>query len=252
MTDGRRNIKLVLGFDGTAYHGWQIQKNAVTVQETVTRAARKITGENTAVTGCGRTDTGVHALNYVCSLKTSSRIPEERFAGAMNANLPDDIVCKSAEDMPGGFDAARSATGKTYIYRILNSKVPNAFERRYAWHYKYPLDTEKMREAAKAFLGEHDFIGFASAGLTVKTTVRTIHALEIEKSGDIITLSVTGNGFLYNMVRIITGTLVMMGGGKTDYRLAGEIIRSKDRNRAGITAPAHGLFLKEVYYGGEG
>lgn len=245
------NMKIVLGYDGSAYHGWQIQKNAVTVQETVKNAVKKITGEDAVIAGCGRTDTGVHAINYVCSFKTDTRIAPENFRNALNANLPDDIVCKSASVVSDDFHASRSAIGKTYIYRILNTEIPDVFERKYAWHYKYPLDVGKMRTAAKAFLGEHDFIGFASSGFTVKTTVRTIYSLEISEKNGLIEIEISGNGFLYNMVRIIAGTLVMMGGGRIDYTQAADIIASKDRNRAGITAPAHGLFLKEVYYGDE-
>ncbi len=244
-------VRLTISFDGTSYHGWQIQKNAVTVQETLKNAVRKITGEDALITGCGRTDSGVHAINYVCSFDTSSRIPEERFAAALNANLPGDIVCKSAEFAADDFDAARSAVKKTYIYRILNTETPDVFERKYAWHYKYPLDVEKMREASKAFIGEHDFLGFASSGFTVKTTVRTVYSLDISEKNGLITLEITGNGFLYNMVRIIAGTLVMMGAELIDYKSAAEIIASRDRRRAGITAPPHGLFLKEVYYRNE-
>ena len=244
------NIRLTIEYDGTSYHGWQIQKNGVTVQETVQSALKKITGEDISVVGCGRTDSGVHALNYVCSFRTESSVPPERFTQALNSKLPSDIRCKSSSEAAEDFHAANSAVAKTYIYRILNSGEAGAFERNYAWHFKYPLDIEKMRTAAKAFVGEHDFIGFAAAGFTVKTTVRTIYSLEIYRSGDIITIEITGNGFLYNMVRIIAGTLVMMGCGRLDYRAAEEIIKSKDRTRAGITAPAKGLFLKEVYYGG--
>lgn len=245
------NMKLVLSYDGSGYHGWQIQKNAVTVQETVKNAVKRITGEDANIIGCGRTDTGVHAVNYVCNFKTNTTIPPESLRNAMNANLPEDIICKSAEAAPENFHASRSAVGKTYIYRILNTELPDVFERKYAWHYKYPIDIERMREAAEAFIGEHDFIGFASSGFTVKTTVRTIYSLDISESDGLIEIEVSGNGFLYNMVRIIAGTLVMMGGGRLDHTQAAEIIASRDRKRAGITAPAHGLFLKEVYYGDE-
>lgn len=242
------NIKLTIAYDGTAYHGWQIQKNAITVQETVTNAIEKITGERVTLTGCGRTDTGVHAENYVCNFHTNATIPAEKYPYALNANLPDDIVCFAAEEVPDDFHANKSATGKRYVYKILNREFPDAVMHRYAWHYKYPLDIDKMREAAKAFIGEHDFIGFASSGYSVKTTVREIYSLAVTKDGDIITIDICGNGFLYNMVRIIAGTLVFCGSGKIDHEEMADIIASKNRERAGITAPAEGLCLKEVYY----
>ncbi|MCD8180986.1 MAG: tRNA pseudouridine(38-40) synthase TruA [Firmicutes bacterium] len=242
------NIKLKLQYDGTAYHGWQIQKNAVTVQETVRNAVEKITGEKINLIGCGRTDTGVHAEGYVCNFHTQSRIPCEKYPYALNACLPDDIVCFGAEEVEDDFHANKSAVKKRYVYKILNREFSDAVMHRYAWHYKYPVDIDKMRAAAKAFEGEHDFVGFASSGFSVKTTVREIYSLDVSRDGDIITVDVTGNGFLYNMVRIITGTLVFAGTGRINPDDMREIIESKDRSRAGITAPPQGLCLKEVYY----
>ena len=243
-----RNIKLMLQYDGTAYHGWQIQKNAVTVQETVREAIQKITGADINPTGCGRTDAGVHAENYVCNFCTESSVPVEKFPYALNSILPDDIVCIGAWEESDGFHAKNSARGKRYVYRILNRSFPDAFLCRYTWHVKYPLDVKKMQEAAKAFAGEHDFIGFASSGFTVKTTVREIYSLDVTCDNDIITIDVKGNGFLYNMVRIIAGTLVFAGSGKINPADMADIIASRDRNRAGMTAPPQGLCLKEVYY----
>ena len=243
------NIKLTLQYDGTAYHGWQIQKNAITVQQVVTDALKKITRESVTVVGCGRTDTGVHAENYVCNFHTDAAIPAEKYPYALNANLPDDIVCFGAEEVDDDFHANKSAVAKRYVYKILNREFSDAVMHRYAWHYKYPLDTQKMREAAKAFIGEHDFIGFASSGFTVKTTVRKIYSLDVTKDGDIITIDIKGNGFLYNMVRIIAGTLVFCGSGKINPADMTDIINSKNRDKAGITAPSEGLCLKEVYYG---
>ena len=198
--------------------------------------------------GCGRTDTGVHAENYVCNFFTNSRIPSEKLPYALNTYLPNDIVCFEAEDTDENFHSNSSAVKKRYVYKILNREFPDAVMNRYSWHYKYPLDIEKMRIAAKAFIGEHDFIGFASSGFSVKTTVREIYSLDVDKNGDIITIDVVGNGFLYNMVRIIAGTLVFVGGGKINPNDMADIINSKDRERAGITAPPQGLCLKEVYY----
>lgn len=240
------NIRLTLQYDGTNYHGWQIQPDCKTVQQTVADAIRAVTGESVIPTGCGRTDAGVHAENYVCNFHTASAVPADRYTYALNSHLPEDIVCIKSEAVGRDFCANRSAVKKRYVYRILNSEFPDAFWGRYAWHYKYPLDIDKMRRAAEPFPGEHDFIGFASSGFTVKTTIRTIYALNITKENNIITVDITGNGFLYNMVRIITGTLVQAGGGIiTD---TAEIIKSRDRSRAGITAPARGLCLKEVFY----
>lgn len=243
-----RNIKLILEYDGSAYHGWQIQPNAVTIQELLENAVGKVTGEHSSVCGCGRTDAGVHAKAYVCNFMTNSRIPADRFCYALNAVLPEDIVCLSSREVPLDFDAKRSAVSKRYTYLICNSTFPDVFMRNRCWHCRYPLDVEKMQQAAKAFEGEHDFIGFASSGFSVKTTVRTIYSLTVTKEDNIIRIDVSGNGFLYNMVRIIAGTLVHCGRGQINPQDMADIIASCDRSRAGITAPASGLYLSEVVY----
>ena len=242
------NIKLNLQFDGTEYCGWQIQADKPTIQGELRRALYTITNEDIIPVGCGRTDSGVHAQGYVASFKTSSKIPAERIPYALNANLPPDIICIGAEYTAENFSAARSAKGKTYRYTIDNGEFKNVFNSRYAWHYKFPLDVELMNAAAQDFCGTHDFIGFASSGFTVKTTVRTIYAAKAERHGNTITIDITGNGFLYNMVRIIAGTLVYVGSGKIPAGDISDIINSKCLGRAGITAPANGLCLKEVFY----
>lgn len=242
------NIKLKIQYDGTEYHGWQIQAGDATVQEKLTEAARRITGGEVKLKGCGRTDAGVHAEEYVCNFHTAARIPVDRYPYALNSKLPKDIVCLGAELAEEDFDSNKSAKAKRYIYRIYNSDIPDAFLGRYSWQYKYKLDEERMKLAAKAFVGEHDFIGFASSGFTVKTTVRTIYSLDIERNGNLITIDICGNGFLYNMVRIIAGTLVFVGSGKIEPEDMEAIIASKCRERAGVTAPPQGLCLKEVYY----
>ncbi len=242
------NVKLTLQYDGTAYHGWQTQQNGVTVQQTVTDAIEAVTGERVTVVGCGRTDAGVHALAYVCGFRTEANIPPQKLPYALNSHLPADIRVFSAEAAADDFHANRGAVKKRYVYRVLNREINDAFEGKYAWHVRVPLDVDAMRDAAGAFLGEHNFIGFASSGFSVKTTVRTIYSLDVVKSGDVITIDITGNGFLYNMVRIIAGTLVYVGCGKLSSSDMEDIINSKRRERAGITAPAHGLFLREVYY----
>lgn len=243
-----RNIKLILQFDGGAYHGWQRQKNALTVQEIMEKALGKITGEKISVSGCGRTDAGVHARGFVCNFHTECKIPAGRMAYALNVRLPEDIVCVASEEAAPDFDSRISATSKRYTYLIQNSDFPDVFMHDRAWYYKFPLDVEKMQKAAEGFLGEHDFIGFAASGFTVKTTVRTIYSLDVAKDGDMIKIDVCGNGFLYNMVRIIAGTLVFCGIGRIDWRDIPDIIASCDRKRAGITAPACGLYLSEVFY----
>lgn len=243
-----RNIKLTIQYDGTAYHGWQTQENAITVQETLECALKKLLGKEVRVTGCGRTDTGVHAKKYVCNFFADTTIPYEKFPMALNSYLPDDIVCHRAEGAEPDFDSRYMAKKKTYSYYINNSRDADAFLKNYTWHFKYNLDIDKMKKAAEAFLGTHDFYGFAASGFTVKTTVRTIYSLDIKKEGDIIAIHITGDGFLYNMVRIIAGTLCFVGTGKIDAEDMPGIIESRDRKRAGITAPPTGLFLTEVFY----
>ncbi len=242
------NIKLTLQYDGTAYHGWQTQENAVTVQATVENVIKKLTGTKPQLVGCGRTDTGVHAKKYICNFKSETSIPCDKLPYALNSQLPGNIVCTHAEYADRNFDSRKSAKGKTYTYLIANSQYRNVFYTTRAWHYRYKLDIEEMRKAARHFLGTHDFIGFAASGFTVKTTVRTITDIKIDSDGDIISISVTGNGFLYNMVRIIAGTLVFAGNGKIKPEDIPDIIASKERKRAGITAPACGLYLTEVFY----
>lgn len=242
------NIRLILQFDGTNYHGWQIQPGKPTIQGALKDALFNITREEINPIGCGRTDSGVHAAEYTVSFKTAASIPIDRMPYALNANLPDDIVCIGAEETDENFSANRSAKAKCYRYTIDNGVFPDVFALRYSWHYKHTLDTDKMRRAAEAFIGTHDFIGFASSGFSVKTTVRTIYGIEIEKRNNIITADVTGNGFLYNMVRIITGTLVYAGCGRIAPDSMPDIIASRCRRNAGITAPAKGLCLRKVFY----
>ena len=243
-----RNIKLTLQYDGKSYHGWQTQKNAETVQETAENAIMAVTGARPRLVGCSRTDTGVHAERFVCNFKSETKIPAEKLPLALNTKLPADIVCLMAEDAAPEFNSRFSAKKKCYTYYIQNSRFPDVFRADYAWHFPYKLNIDNMKKAAESFLGEHDFIGFAASGFTVKTTVRTIYSLDVEKNEDLVKITVTGNGFLYNMVRIIAGTLAFVGCGKIRYEDIPDIIASGDRKRAGITAPPQGLFLTEVYY----
>ena len=244
-----RNIKLTLRFAGTNYHGWQIQPNGITIQETLGNAISFVTGgEKCTVVGCGRTDAGVHASEYVANFKTESMLPAENFPAALNSRLPDDIVCTAATEEIPEFDASRSAKKKRYTYRILNSSIPDPFLFPYTHQIKFSLDINKMKEAAAHFVGTHDFVGFAASGYTVKTTVRTIYSLDIEKKNDVISIDITGDGFLYNMVRIISGTLVGVGNRKIKPEDIPDIINSRCRERAGVTLPAKGLCLSEVFY----
>lgn len=245
-----RNIKLLIEYDGTNYSGWQIQPNASSIQQEIENAVLRITGQKCHLNGSGRTDAGVHARGQVANFKTESRVPAERFAYAINSMLPRDIVIKDSCEVDLDFHARFSAVGKKYSYQILNSQFPSALMRNYAYHINYgeKLDLGKMKAAASLFLGEHDFFGFMATGSKVKDTIRTIYEISIKNENDSIQILYHGNGFLYNMVRIITGTLLNAAIGKISVSDIPEIICSKDRSLAGITVPACGLYLEEVIY----
>lgn len=245
-----RNIKLTIEYDGTNYSGWQIQENGPSIQAEIEKALFVITKEPCKVNGSGRTDAGVHARGQVANFMTNSKIPDERFAYALNSVLPRDIAIRHSGEVDPGFHARYSATGKKYSYLILNSRFPSPLLRNYAYHITYceKLDMKKMQQAAACFIGTHDFFGFMSTGSKVTDTVRTIYDIDIAVEAELVKLAFKGNGFLYNMVRIITGTLMDAGTGKIHLAELPEIIASKERRRAGITVPAHGLYLDEVYY----
>lgn len=244
----KRNIKLSLMYDGTDYHGFQRQKNGITIQQCLEEAIEKITGEKTTVTGCGRTDAGVHAKNYTANFLTSSKIPCEKLSLALNANLNKDIRVFYAEDVSPEFHARYSAKNKTYTYKIVNKPFMDVFLSKYSWFYPVKLDVGKMKEAAKHIVGKHDFASFMAAGSPVKSTVRTVLNLEICENDGVIDIDVTADGFLYNMVRIIVGTLVCVGNGKLCAEDIPAIIKSGIRENAGVTAPAEGLSLKKTVY----
>lgn len=243
-----RNIKLKLEYDGTDFCGWQIQPTERTVQQTLERAIKKLTAEKVEIIGSSRTDSGVHAKGYVCNFKTNSKIPAERFKDAINTKLPDDVVVLHSEEAKEDFHARYMTTGKTYCYTILNRRERIGMGRNYSYHHKVKLDVKLMQEACKHFLGKHDFEGFKSQGGSVKTSVRIVSDLHIEVDGELIRMYITANGFLYNMVRIIAGTLIRVGEGKIKPDEIPEIILSKDRLRAGKCAPARGLCLEKVFY----
>lgn len=242
-----RNLKLTIQYDGTKYCGWQKQPNSSGIQGTIEYAIYEITKEKVNIIGSGRTDAGVHALGQVANFKTNSNIPAARIPDALNAKLPKDISIIDCQEVSDDFHSRYSATGKIYRYLIYNKPYRSPLYKGISYHVRYDLDIEKMRVEAQSLLGTHEFKGFMSSGSSVKDTVRTIHNISIEESGDLIVLEVEGNGFLYNMVRIIVGTLVDIGRGRIDKPLE-EIIASQDRGEAGHTAPAHGLFLKKVHY----
>lgn len=245
-----RNIKLIIEYDGTNYCGWQVQENGPSIQAEVEKALFNLTGERIRINGSGRTDAGVHARGQVANFFTVSTIPQEKFVYALNGLLPRDIVIKDSREVPLDFHARYCAIGKKYSYLINNSKFPSALLRNYAYHITYceRLDIDRIEKAASAFIGTYDFSGFMSTGTKVYDTVRTIYELSIEKEKDLIRFNYKGNGFLYKMVRIITGTLLYAGIGKIDTDDIKGIIMSGNRDRAGLTAPACGLYLEEVYY----
>ena len=243
-----KNIKLTIEYDGSNYFGWQKQNNKETVQETIERAILAVTGEKINLTGSSRTDTGVHAKGMVANFKTNTSIPPNKIKFALNNKLPDDIVIINSEEVSEDFHSRYNSKGKTYCYTIINRKDRLALGRNYAYQFKWDLDIERMKSACKYFLGEHDFCAFMSSGSSVKTTVRTINELYIENNKDEIKIFISANGFLYNMVRIIVGTLIMVGIGKISDKDIINIIESKDRTKAGACVPANGLTLEKVYY----
>ncbi|MDP4132409.1 MAG: tRNA pseudouridine(38-40) synthase TruA [Bacillota bacterium] len=242
------NVKLWLSFDGTDFHGFQRQDNGYTVQQALEEAICKITEEKSCIFGCSRTDAGVHARTYCANFKTNSSIPIEKLPLALNTKLPESIRINKAELDFDDFHASFSAIGKTYEYIICNRSILDPFISRYSWHYPKQLDYLKMNKASEYFIGEKDFSAFMATGGQAKTTVRNVYELILTENDGILNIKISANGFLYNMVRIIVGTLIYCGNGKIDPLDIPEIILSKDRKRAGITAPAKGLSLVNVYY----
>ena len=244
-----RTIKLVISYDGTDFHGWQVQPDTRTVQGEIEAVLSLMTGVETRLYGAGRTDAGVHALGQVGHIKTESAIGAEEFFRGLNGLLPDDISILSVEDAADGFDARRSAAARVYRYFICEGEVILPFTRRYAWHVRGALDTERMERAASHFVGTHDFASFAGAGGDDGVTIRDVYALAVSRNrGGVIEICVEANAFLKHMVRNLAGTLVEVGRGKRDPDEMPEIIRAKDRSIAGETAQACGLFLVEVKY----
>ena len=240
--------KLTIAYDGTNYHGWQRQKNGITVQEVLEDILSEIFKTQTTVTGCSRTDAGVHAKTYVCCFSGKTTIPCDKMPFVLNTKLPDDIRAYKCETMHDSFNARFETVSKAYEYKIINRCFHDPIERNFAWHYPVKLDVEKMKQAAEIIRGKHDFASFCAAGSVVKSTVRNLMELSVKADGDIITIRAKADGFLYNMVRIITGTLVYVGNGKLRVEDIKELIDKKDRRLLGITAPPQGLSLVEVNY----
>ena len=243
-----KRIKLTIAYDGTNYCGWQVQPNGITVEEVVNKALKKLTGEDIQVIGASRTDSGVHALGNVAVFDTHTTIPPERISYALNQRLPEDIVIVKSEDVAEYFHPRYCDCSKTYEYHILNTRIPIPTKRLTNYFVSYDLDVEKMRKAAGYLIGEHDFVSFCNVRTDVEDTVRTVTELEILKDGEEITIRISGNGFLYNMVRIIVGTLIRVGRGFYEPEKVKEILEAKDRKAAGVTAPPHGLILAEIRY----
>lgn len=245
-----KNIALRLRYDGSRYHGWQVQKNAVTVAQTMEEALAKVCGERVKLTGCGRTDAGVHALRYCANFHSGCTVPVDRLPLAVNSRLPDDIAVVDAVEVPDDFNAIGSCVKKEYVYKILNSRIPDPFLADRVCFYPQRLDISLMQAAARAFEGTHDFKAVRSEGTQTKTTVRTVYWCRAEKDGDLITVSICANGFLYNMCRAMVGTMVYASYGKLIPEEIPALLEKRDRRLTGPTMPPQGLYLNRVWYDG--
>ena len=244
-----RTIKLLIEYDGTNYLGWQVQPKGATLQGVLEEKLSFLTNEKIDLLGSGRTDAGVHALGQVAHFKTKSQLDVQTIQRALNSLLPSDIVIQKVEEVDEGFHARKQSKSKTYEYRILNRNIRSAFHRGYAWHIPQTLDITEMKKATRSLMGEHDFSSFQSVGSPKRTAVRIVTRAEWEWSPDgFLRFEIEANGFLRQMVRAIVGTLVEVGKRKITSEQFQEILDSRDRKKAGPTAPAHGLFLREVKY----
>lgn len=241
-------VKLVVAYEGTNYCGWQIQPNGITIEQVLNETLSSLLGEEITVTGASRTDAGVHSLGNVAVFETHTKMPAEKISFALNQRLPEDIVVQESCQVPEDFHPRFSKSRKTYEYRILNCRFRQPLERRTSYFYHYPLDVSAMQKATAYLVGEHDFTSFASVHAQTNTYVRTIYALDVVREGDMIRIRVQGNGFLYNMVRIIAGTLIQVGAGIKKPEDMESILAGKDRELAGPTAPAHGLTMIGLEY----
>ena len=238
-----KRIKMTVAYDGTNYCGWQIQPNGITIEQVLNQALTELLGEKIVVSGASRTDSGVHSKGNICVFDTNTRMPGEKISYALNQRLPEDIVVVGSEEVAEDWHPRYVNSRKTYEYRILNRRFPDPTRRLDTYFFHYELDVEKMQKAASFLEGQHDFKSFCSVGSQVKTTTRTIYSCSVTKDEDIVTIRVTGNGFLYNMVRIIAGTLIQVGNGNITPDKITDILEACDRNMAGPTAPANGLTM---------
>lgn len=246
-----KRLMLTLRYDGTAYHGWQVQPNAITVQETLQNAIEAVTGVRAGVIGCSRTDTGVHAAMFCCTFDTESAVPVERMALALNMHLPDDISVYDCKETAPDFHPRYAAKGKRYTYRVNNTHYRDPFTDRYTVRYTPRLDAELLNEYAQNYVGTHDFSAFCAANADTVDSVRTVSHFSVRREGDTVVFAVEADGFLYNMVRIMVGTLLDMAAGRLPADTIGKALSSGDRSFAGATAPAKGLCLEKVFYGEE-
>ncbi|MBR5246967.1 MAG: tRNA pseudouridine(38-40) synthase TruA [Clostridia bacterium] len=243
-----RNLLLTLRYDGTSFHGWQIQPNGNTVQEELCNAFRNLSGNDENIIGCSRTDAGVHANMFCCNVRTECNVPSEKISDALNFYLPPEISVYGCEDVDYEFHARYDCKGKEYVYLIYNGKYRNPFYENKAMFYPYEIDAEMLNNEAKDFIGVHDFSAFCSVGTSVTDKTREIYDCKVSRNGELVEIRVSGNGFLYNMVRIIVGTLLDIQKGKIEKGSISEIIESCDREKAGVTAVAQGLYLNKVFY----
>jgi tRNA pseudouridine38-40 synthase len=239
---------MIVAYDGTNYCGWQAQPNGVTIEEKLNEALTNLLGEEIHVTGASRTDAGVHSLGNVCVFDTDTRMPAAKISFALNQRLPEDIVVQDSCEVAEDFHPRYAESEKTYEYRILNRRFRLPTRRLDTYFYYYPLDVDRMKEAASYLVGEHDFRSFCAVNAQVKSTVRTVYRCSVNRADDIITIRITGNGFLYNMVRIIAGTLIKVGSGEIAPSDMPRILRARDRSASGPTAPAHGLTMIGIEY----
>lgn len=243
-----KRVKIIVAYDGTRYCGWQVQPNGITIEEVLNKKLSELLGEVITVTGASRTDSGVHSLGNVAVFDTKTRMPADKISFALNQRLPEDIVVQGSCEVAPDWHPRYQNSQKTYEYRILNRTFRMPTRRLDTYFYHYPLDVEKMQQAADYLVGEHDFKSFCSIHSQAETTVRTIYGCQVQRQEDVITIRVTGSGFLYNMVRIIAGTLIQVGGGETVPEQIPGILAARNRSAAGPTAPAHGLTMIGIEY----
>ena len=243
-----RNLLLTLQYDGSVFHGWQVQKNAITIQEVFQNAVEKVFGERLNIVGCSRTDTGVHANMYCCNIKTDLNISKDGIIMGLNTYLPDEIAVIDCTEVSDDFHARYHCKSKEYVYKLYNGKVRNPFLAKYTYFYRYDIDVDYLDKEAQAYVGTYDYSGFCSTGSKVGNTIRTVKKFNVWRENDMVYFKVEADGFLYNMVRIMVGTLLFVAQGKIKENQLKNVILSKDRKLAGKTAPASGLYLNKVNY----